>query len=112
MSRNNLQWTTERDDMLRKMWADPELTISEISERLGGSTRSAICGRAARIDLPTRNGQKRGLYRGTNWLVEQHGARDGSTGRVTEIERAEFAGRICDSLMVFGRNLERYPDAE
>lgn len=46
-------WTAERDARLRQFWAEG-LSASQVAARLGGVTRSAVCGRVHRLNLPPR----------------------------------------------------------
>lgn len=50
-----MAWTKERVELLKKLWADG-LPASTIAARLGGITRSAVCGKVWRIGLPRRPG--------------------------------------------------------
>ena len=43
-------WTQEREDMLRKLWADG-LSASQIGKALGGVTRNAVIGKIHRLGL-------------------------------------------------------------
>lgn len=55
-------WTEERVATLTKLWADGE-SASKIAMKLGGVTRNAVIGKAARLKLPTRLGLQRGRHR-------------------------------------------------
>jgi len=46
-------WTPERCDLLKKLWADG-LSASKIANELGGVSRSAVLGLAYRMELPKR----------------------------------------------------------
>jgi GcrA cell cycle regulator len=46
-------WSDERVETLKRLWRDG-LSASEISERMGAASRSAIIGKVHRLKLPTR----------------------------------------------------------
>lgn len=54
-------WTFERDELLRKLWADG-LSGSQIATRLGGVTRNAVIGKVHRLGLPARAARKNRIY--------------------------------------------------
>jgi GcrA cell cycle regulator len=47
------EWTQDREDLCRKLWADG-LTGTQIASRLGGVTRNAVIGKVHRLGLPAR----------------------------------------------------------
>lgn len=49
----HLEWTSERETVLRKLWSDG-LSHSEIAKEMGGTTRNAVGSKADRMDLPKR----------------------------------------------------------
>jgi GcrA cell cycle regulator len=48
-----MEWSETRIGMLRKLWVDG-LSASQIAERLGGTTRNAVIGKAHRLGLKSR----------------------------------------------------------
>ncbi len=48
-----MTWTTERVDLLKKLWADG-LSASQIASELGGVTRNAVIGKVHRLGLSGR----------------------------------------------------------
>jgi len=48
-----MSWTTERVDLLKKLWADG-LSASQIAAELGGVTRNAVIGKVHRLGLSGR----------------------------------------------------------
>ena len=48
-----MNWTDERVEMLRKLWADG-LSASQIAAQLGGVTRNAVIGKVHRLKLSSR----------------------------------------------------------
>lgn len=48
-----MNWTDERVETLRKLWADG-LSASQIAAQLGGVTRNAVIGKVHRLNLPGR----------------------------------------------------------
>lgn len=53
LDRTPQTWTVERENMLRDLWSTG-LSCSQIADKLGGVSRSAIIGKAHRLDLPAR----------------------------------------------------------
>ena len=49
----NMAWTDERVETLKKLWADG-LSASQIASRLGGVTRNAVIGKVHRLGLSGR----------------------------------------------------------
>ncbi len=59
-----LGWTEDRVATLRKLWNEQELSASQIARSLGGVTRSAVIGKAGRLNLtPRGNKGPRGIRR-------------------------------------------------
>ena len=48
-----MNWTDERVEMLKKLWADG-LSASQIAAQLGGVSRNAVIGKVHRLNLPGR----------------------------------------------------------
>lgn len=48
-----MNWTDERVETLRKLWADG-LSASQIAAQLGGVSRNAVIGKVHRLNLPGR----------------------------------------------------------
>src|SRR5436309_13039421 len=48
-----MNWTDERVEMLKKLWADG-LSASQIAAELGGITRNAVIGKVHRLGLSGR----------------------------------------------------------
>ncbi len=48
-----MDWTDERIELLKKLWADG-LSGNQIAAELGGITRNAVIGKAHRLGLPGR----------------------------------------------------------
>ena len=48
-----MNWTDERVEMLKKLWADG-LSASQIAAQLGGVSRHAVIGKVHRLNLPGR----------------------------------------------------------
>lgn len=48
-----MNWTDERVDLLRKLWAEG-LSASQISAQLGGVSRNAVIGKVHRLKLSSR----------------------------------------------------------
>ncbi|MEP3280223.1 MAG: GcrA family cell cycle regulator [Stappiaceae bacterium] len=48
-----MSWTTERVDLLKKLWSDG-LSASQIAAELGGVTRNAVIGKVHRLGLSGR----------------------------------------------------------
>ena len=48
-----MNWTDERVEMLKKLWADG-LSASQIAAQLGGVSRNAVIGKAHRLGLKSR----------------------------------------------------------
>ena len=46
-----MAWTTEREDLLRKLWLQG-LSASQIAYVMAGVTRNAVIGKAHRMGLP------------------------------------------------------------
>lgn len=59
-------WTDERVDLLKKLWADG-YSCSVIAAEIGGITRNAVIGKVTRLGLPFRKTQKDGRPRGQRW---------------------------------------------
>ncbi|SDT90262.1 GcrA family cell cycle regulator [Stappia sp. ES.058] len=49
-----MAWTTEREDLLRKLWLQG-LSASQIAYVMAGVTRNAVIGKAHRMGLPKRS---------------------------------------------------------
>jgi GcrA cell cycle regulator len=49
-----MAWTTEREDLLRKLWLQG-LSASQIAYVMSGVTRNAVIGKAHRMGLPKRS---------------------------------------------------------
>ena len=45
-----MQWTSDRVDMLARLWAEG-LSARQIAQKLGGVTRNAVIGKAHRLNL-------------------------------------------------------------
>jgi GcrA cell cycle regulator len=45
-----MRWTTDRTDLLRRLWGAGE-TAAAIGDRLGGMSRSAVLGKIFRLRL-------------------------------------------------------------
>jgi GcrA cell cycle regulator len=50
---NGMNWTDERVEQLRKLWADG-LSASQIAAQMGGVTRNAVIGKVHRLKLSSR----------------------------------------------------------
>ncbi len=50
---NAMNWTEERVEKLKKLWADG-LSASQIAAQLGGVSRNAVIGKVHRLSLPGR----------------------------------------------------------
>lgn len=50
---NAINWTDERVEKLKKLWADG-LSASQIAAQLGGVSRNAVIGKVHRLSLPGR----------------------------------------------------------
>lgn len=50
---NAMNWTDERVEKLKKLWADG-LSASQIAAQLGGVSRNAVIGKVHRLSLPGR----------------------------------------------------------
>ena len=50
---NSMNWTDERVEQLRKLWADG-LSASQIAAQMGGVTRNAVIGKVHRLKLSSR----------------------------------------------------------
>ena len=48
-----MNWTDERVELLKKLWADG-LSASQIASQLGGVTRNAVIGKVHRLNLSGR----------------------------------------------------------
>jgi GcrA cell cycle regulator len=48
-----MNWTDERVEKLKKLWADG-LSASQIAAQLGGVSRNAVIGKVHRLNLPGR----------------------------------------------------------
>jgi len=48
-----MNWTDDRVEMLKKLWADG-LSASQIAAQLGGVSRNAVIGKVHRLNLPGR----------------------------------------------------------
>lgn len=59
-------WTDERVDLLRKLWAEG-YSCSVIAAEIGGITRNAVIGKVTRLGLQLRKTQKDGRPRGERW---------------------------------------------
>ncbi len=59
-----MQWTKERVEKLKKLWAEG-LSASQIASQLGGISRNAVIGKAHRINLDgrTKGGRRSSLLR-------------------------------------------------
>ena len=53
MEKNEMNWTDDRVEMLKKLWADG-LSASQIAAQLGGVSRNAVIGKVHRLNLPGR----------------------------------------------------------
>jgi GcrA cell cycle regulator len=51
--KNEMGWTDERVELLKKLWADG-LSASQIAAELGGITRNAVIGKVHRLGLSGR----------------------------------------------------------
>lgn len=47
------EWTDDRVELLKKLWADG-LTASEIAAEIGGISRNGVIGKVTRLELPPR----------------------------------------------------------
>lgn len=66
-NRHTSRWTPEMDAKLTALWAQ-DLSGSQIAERLGIESRTAVLGRAKRINLPKRTSgdiKRKQIYAGT-----------------------------------------------
>jgi len=52
----NMSWTDERVEVLKKMWGEGK-SASQIAKELGGVTRNAVIGKVHRLGLSNRSGQ-------------------------------------------------------
>ncbi|MBP8939426.1 MAG: GcrA cell cycle regulator, partial [Agrobacterium sp.] len=48
-----MNWTDERVEKLKKLWAEG-LSASQIAAQLGGVSRNAVIGKVHRLNLPGR----------------------------------------------------------
>ena len=53
MAHNGNCWSVDRVETLKRLWGDG-LSASQIANEMGGLTRSAVLGRAFRMELPKR----------------------------------------------------------
>lgn len=54
-----IQWSDVQVEILRELWADPDMSASAIAKKIGGVSRNAVIGKAHRIGLPKRQPVKR-----------------------------------------------------
>ena len=54
LGRQNMSWTDERVELLKKMWGEGQ-SASQIAKELGGVTRNAVIGKVHRLGLSNRN---------------------------------------------------------
>ena len=72
-NRHTSRWTPERDAELTALWAQ-NLSGSQIAARMGIESRTAILGRAKRINLPKRTAgdiRRQVIYAGTPRAAEK-----------------------------------------
>lgn len=86
-----MNWTDERVEKLKKLWAEG-LSASQIAAQLGGVSRNAVIGKVHRLSLPGRAK--------ASW--HQH--------RCTNAE-AQYIGAARTELRLAGRHAHRYPSA-
>src|SRR6218665_1072362 len=53
MRRGGMNWTDERVEKLKRLWAEG-LSASQIAAQLGGVSRNAVIGKVHRLSLPGR----------------------------------------------------------
>ena len=53
-----MSWTEEKVTKLRELWGKGH-TASEIAEKMGGTTRNAVIGKAHRLNLESRVSSKK-----------------------------------------------------
>lgn len=53
LERQNMSWTDERVELLKKMWGEGQ-SASQIAKELGGVTRNAVIGKVHRLGLSNR----------------------------------------------------------
>jgi len=103
-------WTPAKIDRLRELWADPSLTIDEITVQMDANTRNVIVGKARSLNLPRRGGGRRPLFRPTIGETDRSGQRRllGKTGRLHKADlkpdnpaviegRTLFRNRVTDA---------------
>jgi GcrA cell cycle regulator len=78
-----MNWTDERVELLRKLWADG-LSASQIAAQLGGVSRNAVIGKVHRLKLSSRG-------RATASPVRQKKATQTSTGSRTAVRTASVS---------------------
>ncbi|AFO88218.1 cell cycle regulator GcrA [Phaeobacter inhibens 2.10] len=54
LERQQMSWTDERVELLKKMWGEGQ-SASQIAKELGGVTRNAVIGKVHRLGLSNRN---------------------------------------------------------
>lgn len=56
-------WTAEQDALLRKLWADPDMSTTRIASEMGFASRNKVIGRANRIGLEKRKPANRHTFK-------------------------------------------------
>lgn len=56
-------WTAEQDALLRKLWADPDMSTTQIAGTMGFASRNKVIGRAYRIGLEKRKPGNRHTFK-------------------------------------------------
>lgn len=77
-----MAWTKEKEELLRKLWAEG-LSASQISKELGGVSRSGVIGKVHRLKLAKRGMATNNLNR------HKEGARKASTKRTYAPRKAK-----------------------
>lgn len=108
-----MNWTDERVEMLKKLWADG-LSASQIAAQLGGVSRNAVIGKVHRLNLPGRaksGGQtKVRTKRTTSAPRSPNYASRSSGGTVRTVTRSSGSAALkIDTDLVAYQNVDMRP---
>lgn len=64
-------WTAEQDALLRKLWANPDMSTTQIASEMGCASRNKVIGRAYRLGLESRKPAGKNTFKNKAQTAEQ-----------------------------------------